>query len=89
MNQISKNIELFLDTPDFSVIINYCLFLFFHGVSKESLSESLNFLMIKYNEDEYLDTYDVLFDVYDLINGNGTAWFKFPFICIPNTEIYK
>lgn len=81
-NQIAKNIELFLDSKDsIALIINYCVFLYFKGCPKEILAEAIKTLIVYYKEYE-----DSLEDCYDLLMGNGTAWFKFPFNCIASLE---
>lgn len=81
-NQIAKNIELFLDSEDsITLIINYCVFLYFKGYPKEILAEAIKTLIVYSKEYE-----DSLEDCYDLLMGNGTAWFKFPFNCIASLE---
>lgn len=81
-NQIAKNIELFLDSEDsITLIINYCVFLYFKGCPKEIFAEAIKTLIVYSKEYE-----DSLEDCYDLLMGNGTAWFKFPFNCIASLE---
>lgn len=78
--QIAKNIELFL-SPDnqkqvVTTIVDYCVFLYFNGVSKTTLGAGIQTLLDVYPEYE-----TELEDSLDWVLGNGSAWFKFPFTC--------
>ena len=80
--QIAKNLELLLGVENsIALIINYCVFLYFKGCPKDILAEAIKTLIVYYKEYE-----DSLEDCYDLLMGNGTAWFKFPFNCIASLE---